>query len=217
MLGDKVTIISTIFLLGALFSIGMTGDAAAVTVDGVIVAGEYANFVVVDKTPDLGGVYAPGTSGSFAGGPTGFGHGDWTLYWDSDGTNIYFAAESIPPASLPSHPGESSFGIHLLQILGDPNLGIIFTDCTGTAYFPFFANGGHRAFGCPSTNPGFENTLFGGSLPPSSTDTVFQIPVGSIINPIEWSMVRADLDHFGGTAYTGNLQCLWFQISAFDS
>jgi len=30
-------------------------------------------------------------------------------------------------------------------------------------------------------------------------------------------MVRADLDHFGDTAYTGNLQCLWFQISAFDS
>ena len=218
MLGDKVTIISTIFLVGALFSIGMTGDASAlpVTVDGVIVAGEYANFVVVDKTPDLGGVYAPGTSGSFAGGPTGFGHGDWTLYWDSSPTDLFFAAESIPPASLPSHPGESSFGIHLLQILGDPNLGIIFTDCTGTAYFPFFANGGHRAFGCPP-NPGFENTLFGGSLPPSSTDTVFQIPVGSIINPIEWSMVRADLDHFSGTAYTGNLQCLWFQISAFDS
>lgn len=78
MLGDKVTIISTIFLVGALFSIGMTGDAAAVTVDGVIGAGEYTNFVVVDKTPDLGGVYDPGTSGSFAGGPVN-GHDDWTL------------------------------------------------------------------------------------------------------------------------------------------
>ena len=62
MLGDKVTIISTIFLLGALFSIGMTGDAAAlpVTVDGTINGGEYAHSVVVDKTPDLGGVYDPG-------------------------------------------------------------------------------------------------------------------------------------------------------------
>ena len=91
---------------------------AAPVLDGVIGGGEYANSVVVDRTPDLGGVYDPGTSGSFAGGPVNC-HDDWTLYWDFDASFLYFAAD--PKPGTPSSCADSIMGTHLLPLTGNPN------------------------------------------------------------------------------------------------
>ena len=214
-MGDnKVTIISTIFLLGALLSIGMTSDAAApagVIVDGIIDVGEYTNSAPVNGTPDLGGVYDP-SAGSFAGGPINC-HDDWTLYWDSDATNIYIAAE--PKVGTPGSCADSVISAKLAPVTGDPNTGVGFIGCTGT-FFNLNFNNFHQAvetcFG-----PGFEFIFTPSVIPPSSNWNFAQITPGGTITPIEWAFGRADLTKFGDTTYTGNLQCLWIQVSAFDS
>ncbi len=215
--GPRVTIISTILLVGALFSIGMTGDASAVTVDGTIGGAEYANSVLVDKSALLGGVYNPGTletgppnNPPFAGGPVNC-HDDWTLYWDSDGTNIYIAAE--PKVGTPSSCADSSISAKLLPLTGDPNTGVGVTACTGT-FFNLNFNNFHQAVEL-CVGPGFE--FISGTTPPSSNWIFAQITPGSTITPIEWAYGRADLTKFGDTTYTGNLQCLWIQVSAFDN
>ena len=41
--------------------------------------------------------------------------------------------------------------------------------------------------------------------------------VTTTLLPIEWNLVRTDLVRPGDTTYTGDLQCLWFRASAFDS
>ena len=219
---DKVTIISTILLVGALFSIGMTGDAAAlpVTVDGTIGAGvtEYANSVPVEKSSDLGGFYDPGTSGSFAGGPVN-GHDDWTLYWDFDETNIYIAAD---PLGAGSSVADAEIGVHFLPALGNPNTGVGFTDCTGT-FIRILAHQGTGFFSLTCLfimDPGFTGFTFtgdSGSTPLSAGEIFKQDPISTTITPIEWNIVRADLDRQGDTTYTGDLQCVWFRVSAFDS
>ncbi len=54
-------------LIGAVTALGIaafgaqTAQAVSPVVDGTIGTGEYAHSVVVDKTPDLGGVYDEGT------------------------------------------------------------------------------------------------------------------------------------------------------------
>ncbi len=223
MWSDKVTIISTIFLVGALFSIGMTGDASAlpVFVDGAIGPVEYANSVLVDRTPDvipLGGVYDPGTSGSFTGGPVN-GHDDWTLYWDFDETNIYIAAD---PLGAGSSVADAEIGVHFLPALGNPNTGVGFTDCTGT-FIRILAHQGTGFFSLTCLfimDPGFTGFTFtgdSGSTPLSAGEIFKQDPISTTITPIEWNIVRADLDRQGDTTYTGDLQCVWFRVSAFDS
>ena len=211
---NKVTIISTILLVGALFSIGMTGDAAAVVVDGVIGGGEYANSVLVDRTPDLGGVYDPGTSGSFAGGSVNC-HDDWKLFWDFDATNIYIAAD---PLGAGSSCADDVISAHLLAITGDPNVGTATEDCTGT-FFDLFAHNFYISLTCDFTGPPLAFTVldFFATDPPSSTETFVQGAIGATITPIEWSNVRADLARAGDTTYAGNLQCVWLRVSAFDS
>lgn len=163
MWSDKVTIISTIFLVGALFSIGMTGDASAlpVSVDGTIGANEYANFVLVEKSSDLGGVYDPGTSGPFFGGQIPGQHSDWILYWDFDATNIYFAADPLGSTAAGA-TGATEIGVILLPVTGDPNigepLGFPVDDCTGTI-FRLLAHNNYISVTCNFTGPPLSASL----------------------------------------------------------
>jgi len=220
MSGTKVTIISTILLVGALFSIGMTDDASAViTLDGAIGGVEYANSILVDKSALVGGFYDPGfVTPLFGGGPVNC-HDDWRLFWDSDATRIYFAAD---PLGAGSSCADAEIGVILLPVTGDPNIGepLFFPvdDCTGTI-FRLLAHNNYIALTCDFTGPPLAATLiaFGATDPPLSTETFVQLPVGAFITPIEWSNVRADLARAGDTTYAGNLQCLWFRASAFDS
>ena len=52
-----------------------------------------------------------------------------------------------------------------------------------------------------------------GSIPPSSTWTTAQLPVTTLITPLEWKIPRADLNKFGDTTYTDapDLDCVWFR------
>lgn len=134
-------------------------------------------------------------------------------YWDFDATNIYFAAD--PKVGTPSNSGEAGISVHLVPILGDPNItGAPATDCTGT-FFNLNAHNFHAAAELCGLGPGSEFVLE--TSPPSSTETFVQTTIGTTITPIEWSNVRADLNKFGDTTYTGDLQCVWFRASAFDT
>ena len=205
------------FAAALLAAVGQASvSSAAPVVDGVINVGEYAQSVVVDSTPDLGGVYDAGSSGSFAGGTVNC-HGDWALYWDWDATNLYLAAD---PMGAPSNCADTVFGALFNPTLGDPNDSPTGCEaCTGT----FYGNGmtdGHFAAECVAGQfniSGGESSFL--ATPPSSTWTYVQNPVGTTINAIEWSIPRADLDKFGDTTYTDSPEfaCTWFRASAFDS
>jgi cysteine-rich repeat protein len=205
------------FAVALLAAVGQTSVSSATPiVDGTINIGEYTQSVVVDSTPDLGGVYDPGTSGSFAGGTVNC-HGDWTLHWDWDATNLYLAAD---PMGAPSSCADTVFGVMFNPSLGDPNDAPTGCEaCTGT----FYSNGmtdGHFAAECVGglfdIAGGEANFL---TLPPSSTWTFAQNVVGATINPIEWSIPRADLDKYGDITYTDSpdFECTWLRASAFDS
>ncbi len=105
-----------------------SAGAGTPTLDGVIGGGEYAHSVVVDKTPDLGGVYDPGSSGSFAGGPVHY-HDNRILYWDFDAAFVYFTAAPAVPTG--SSCAGSSFSLHLLALTGNPNELTGCEQCTG--------------------------------------------------------------------------------------
>ncbi len=225
MADNKVTLISIILLVGALFSIGMTGDASAlpVTVDGTIGAGvsEYANFVLVEKSSDIGGFYDPGTTGPFFGGQIPGQHSDWRLHWDFDATNIYFAADPLGSTAAGA-TAATEIGVHLLAVTGDPNieepLGFPVDDCTGT-FFRLLAHNSYFSLTCGFTGPPISLTFTGdaGSTPLSAGEIFAQGAVTTTLLPIEWNIVRADLVRPGDTTYTGDLQCVWFRVSAFDS
>lgn len=208
------SILLTTILAITISAIASIPYASAVVVDGTIGVAEYANSVLVEKSSDLGGFYdlgvGPPPGGiSFAGGAVNC-HNDWRLFWDFDATNIYIAADPLGASSSCADAGISA---HLLAILGDPNISALPTDCTGT-FFNLNAHNFHQAVET-CLGPGFEFEFQ--SSPPSSTETFVQTAVGSTITPIEWSNVRADLDKFGDTTYTGDLQCVWLRVSAFDS
>jgi len=209
-MGERI--ILSILLVVMISTIASMPYASAVTVDGTIGGAEYANSVVVDRTPDLGGVYDPGTSGSFAGGPINT-HDDWKLFWDFDATNIYFAAD---PLGAGSNSGEAEIGVHFLPTLGDPNTLVGQTDCTGT-FFSLLAHNSYFSFICNFLGDFTFTFSDAGSTPLSAGEMFVQDPIGTTITPIEWNLVRADLVRTGDTTYTGDLQCVWFRVSAFDT
>ena len=194
-----------------IFSSGPQLAFASPVVDGVINGGEYANTVLVDGTPDLGGVYASNGT-SFAGGPINC-HDNWQLYWDVDATNIYFAAD---PLGASSNCADAEISVHLLAIEGDPNNPAVEL-CTGN-FFDMFAHNFYRVLECLGDGtfdfPGFSGLL---TDPPSSTEMFSQSAISTTITPLEWKNVRADLNKLGDTTYTGDLACVWFRAAAFDS
>jgi len=201
----------TAFLFVVVFVSVNEASAGMPVVDGMIGANEYSNSALVSSTPDLGGVYDPGTSGSFSGGAVNC-HSDWMLHWDFDATNIYFAAD---PLGAVSNCADTVISAHLLPTQGDPNVS---ADCTGT-FFNLNFNNFHAAEACPFTfGGGFDEFDFG-SIPPSSNWVFAQSAITTTITPIEWSIARADLNKFGDTTYTDSpdLECVWFRASAFDS
>ena len=190
-------------------------SAGTPTLDGAIGVAEYANSVLVDRTPDLGGVYDPGTSGSFAGGQISGQHSDWILYWDFDATNIYFAADPLGSTAAGA-TGATEIGVHFLPTTGDPNTGVGTTDCTGT-FFSLLAHNSYFSFTCNFLGDFTFTFSDAGPTPLSAGEMFVQGAVTTTLLPIEWNLVRTDLVRPGDTTYTGDLQCLWFRASAFDS
>jgi hypothetical protein len=195
---------------------------AVVTVDGTIGGAEYANSALVENTPDLGGIYDSGPNLiSFAGGQIAGQHSDWILYWDFDATNIYFAADPLG-STASGATGQTEIGVFLLAVTGDPNieepLGFPNDDCTGT-FFSLLAHNSYFSLTCGFTGPPSSLTFTGdsGSTPLSGGEIFAQGAVSTTLLPIEWNLVRADLARAGDTTYDGDLQCVWFRASAFDS
>ena len=207
----KLSMLTATAALVAAFG-AQSAQAASPIVDGTIGASEYAHSVVVDRTDDLGGVYDQGSTGTFMGGFINC-HDDWELFWDFDATHIYLGAD---PLGAGSNCADTSMSMQFIAIEGDPNVATV--DCTGT----FFSNNLHNfhfAYGCSGgvfTGPS-EFMAEGEGVPPSSTWTSAQNAISTTITPIEWKIPRADLNKFGDTTYTGDLQCVWFKVSAFDS
>lgn len=202
-------------ILSALLALAIASTLAGTawaqpTVDGTINSGEYANQQAVMNTPDLGGVYDPGTTGSFAGGSTNC-HDDWTLYWDFDATHIYFAADGLGAGSSCA---DQAISVHLFagpDPVGSP------AACTG-GFWDLNAHNFHFGFECSGgTFSGVNTGQVFQSSPPSSTETFANGTLGSTLPQLEWSNVRSDLNAFGDTTYTGDLACVWFRASAYDS
>jgi len=218
-MGEKI--ILSILLAVMISTIASMPYASAVTVDGIIGVAEYANSALVEKTPDLGGIYDSGPNLiSFAGGQIAGQHSDWELFWDFDATKIYFAADPMGSTAAGA-TGQTEIGVFLLAVTGDPNieepLGFPNDDCTGT-FFSLLAHNSFFSLLCGFTGPPISLGSFAsGSTPLSGGEIFSQGAVSTTLLPIEWNLVRADLARGGDTTYDGDLQCVWFRASAFDS